>query len=148
MSLLISITKIINQYKFLYILMNISFFFFIKAVEMIHKNKQTNKKHRADQKKNKPQELQELSNIVEDCTITRGGLRGGRTCFEPAPCLTKTSGMYYYYVWFQFLNLHIDFFLLHSSPSTDRVLSCMIYCWLFCDFTDLVSYLSSDYTSQ
>lgn len=57
MSLLISITKIINQYKFLYKLMDISFFFFIKAVEMIHKNKQTNKKHRADKKKNKPQEL-------------------------------------------------------------------------------------------
>lgn len=57
MSLLISITKIINQYKFLYILMNISFFFFIKAVEMIHKNKQTNKKPNRPTKKNKPQEL-------------------------------------------------------------------------------------------
>uniref|UniRef100_A0A8W8K7T6 RING-type domain-containing protein n=1 Tax=Magallana gigas TaxID=29159 RepID=A0A8W8K7T6_MAGGI len=29
--------------------------------------------------------------VPEYCTITRGGLRGGRTCFEPVPCLTKTS---------------------------------------------------------
>lgn len=65
MSLLISITKKINQYKFLYILMNISFFFFIKAVEMIHKNKQTNKKHRADKKKINPRNFRSYRTLLK-----------------------------------------------------------------------------------
>lgn len=65
MSLLISITKIINQYKFLYKLMDISFFFFIKAVEMIHKNKQTNKKHRADKKKINPRNFRSYRTLLK-----------------------------------------------------------------------------------